>query len=208
VRAHNLTGVAGAHVADLLFQIFGLTAFGLPVLVWALAWKWIRSRPIEAAWVRVGGSTLLVLSLSTGACLITSWRPWHGAFSSGGVIGTLLADSLITSLNPLGTALVTGVCLILSLYLLSTFSMTALRGWLSGPRAVLHGIGRIWSGWRVRRRAKAAERARLRQEKEKARKEAQKEERRRARQAPAEVASAAADFAAMGNGVCPRGRAR
>src|SRR5271165_164898 len=56
VRAHNLTGVAGAHVADLLFQVFGLTAFGIPVLIWTLAWKWIGSRPIEAAWVRVGGS--------------------------------------------------------------------------------------------------------------------------------------------------------
>jgi S-DNA-T family DNA segregation ATPase FtsK/SpoIIIE len=171
VRAHNLMGVVGAHVADLLFQVFGLTAFGLPVLTWALAWKWVRSRPIEAAWVRVGGSTLLVLSVSTGACLITSWRPWHGTFASGGVIGTLLADYLVVSLNPLGTALLTGVCLILSLYLLSKFSMTALRGWLSGPGRALHRIGRSWSAWRARRRAKAAERARLRQEKRDARRQ-------------------------------------
>jgi S-DNA-T family DNA segregation ATPase FtsK/SpoIIIE len=185
VRAHNLTGVIGAHAADLLFQVFGLTAFGLPLLIWALAWKWIRSQPIEAAWVRVGGSTLLLLSVSAGASLITPWRPWHGAFASGGIIGTLLADYLVVSLNPLGTALVTGVCLILSLYLLSTFSMTALRGWLSGPRRAMQRIGERWSGWRARRRAKAAERARLRQ---------QKREARRMKKAPVEVAGAAVDL--------------
>ena len=152
-RAHNLTGPVGAHVADLLFQLFGLTAFGLPALIWALSWKWVRSRQVEAAWVRLGGSALMVLSISTGACLATSWRPWHGAFASGGVIGTLLADSLITSLNPIGTALVTGTCFILSMYLLSTFSMTALHGWLAGPNAVLHRIGRMFSAWQERWRA-------------------------------------------------------
>ncbi|MGA3024051.1 MAG: DNA translocase FtsK 4TM domain-containing protein [Bryobacteraceae bacterium] len=179
VRAHNLTGVAGAHVADLLFQVFGLAAFGLPVLIWALAWKWIRSRPIEAAWIRLGGATVLVLSVSTGASLITSWRPWNGAFASGGVIGTLLADYLVVSLNPLGTALVTGVCLILSLYLVSTFSMTALRGWLAVPGRALDRMGRRWRAWRARRRARAAERARLRKEK--------REDKRRPKESPADL---------------------
>jgi len=194
VRAHNLTGSVGAHVADLLFQLFGLTAFGLPILVWALAWKWIRSRPIEAGWVRLGGSILLLLSVSTGACLSTSWRPWHGAFASGGVLGTLLADSLITSLNPIGTALVTGICFILSLYLLSTFSMAALHRWLSGPLAILQRFTGAFSGWLARRRAKAAERARLRQEKAKARREAERAEKRRMKELPVEVAPVEADL--------------
>jgi S-DNA-T family DNA segregation ATPase FtsK/SpoIIIE len=173
VRAHNLTGVAGSHLADLLLQLFGLTAYGLPVLIWALAWKWIRSKPIEAAWVRLVGSTLLVLSLSTGACLITSWRPWHGAFAVGGVVGTLMSEYLISSLNPMGTALVTGVGLILSLYLLSKFSMTALHTWLSGPMRVLSGMLARWNARRERRRARAVERARLRREKIEAKRKAE-----------------------------------
>jgi len=169
MRAHNLAGSAGAHVADLLLQLFGLTAFGLPILIWALAWKWIRSQPIEAAWVRVAGSTLLVLSLATGSSLLTEWRPWHGAFAAGGVVGTLLADYLKASFNTLGSALVAGVCLILSLYLVSKFSVAALRGWLSAPVEALQRIGRHWSAWRERRRERAAqkaeERARRRAEK-------------------------------------------
>ena len=194
VRAHNLTGVVGAHVADLIFQVFGLTAFGLPVLIWALAWKWIRSHTIEAAWIRAGGAVLLLLSISTGACLMTSWRPWHGAFACGGVIGTLLAQWLISSLNPMGTALVTGVCLILSLYLLSTFSVSTMNAWLSGPAAYFGRIAAAWNRWRARRRAKAAERARLRKEKAKAKKEAQREEKRRTREIPIEVTGGPADL--------------
>jgi S-DNA-T family DNA segregation ATPase FtsK/SpoIIIE len=90
-------------------------------------------------------------------------------------MGTLMADYLVSALNPLGTALVTGVCLILSLYLLSPFSIKVLRGCLSGPGWALDRIGRSWSVWRARRRAKAAERARLRKEKKKARREDQQD---------------------------------
>ncbi|MBV9772064.1 MAG: DNA translocase FtsK 4TM domain-containing protein, partial [Bryobacterales bacterium] len=55
-HAHNLTGLAGSHIADFCFQLLGLTAFSIPVLLWLLAWKWIRSKPIQAATVKVFGS--------------------------------------------------------------------------------------------------------------------------------------------------------
>ena len=35
-RARNLTGPFGAHLADFLFQLIGLTAYTLPVLVLAV----------------------------------------------------------------------------------------------------------------------------------------------------------------------------
>jgi len=40
-RALNLTGLAGSYIADLSFQLLGLSAFSLPVLLWLVAWKWI-----------------------------------------------------------------------------------------------------------------------------------------------------------------------
>ena len=48
-HAHNLTGLAGSYTADLCFQLLGLSAFSLPVMLWLLAWKWIRSAAIQAA---------------------------------------------------------------------------------------------------------------------------------------------------------------
>ena len=185
VRAHNLAGSAGAHIADLLFQLFGLTALGFPILIWALAWKWIRSQPIEAAWIRVAGSTLLVLSFATALSLLTGWRPWHGAFAAGGVMGTLLADYLRGSFNTLGSALIAGICLILSLYLVSKFSVAALRGWFAAPIEALQRMRRRWSAWRQRRRARAAEKA-----EERAQRRAEKRARKVVRERP-EPASAA-----------------
>src|SRR6266581_2339430 len=53
VRTSNLVGPAGAHVADVFLQAFGLSAFLFPVLIFALGWKWIRSEAIEAPIIRL-----------------------------------------------------------------------------------------------------------------------------------------------------------
>jgi DNA segregation ATPase FtsK/SpoIIIE, S-DNA-T family len=162
-HARNLTGLAGSYLADLCFQLLGLSAFSLPVMLWLLAWKWIRSRDIQAAAVKVFGAVVLFLSISTALSIRPFWRPWNGAFSAGGVVGILIADSLVSSLNVLGTMLFTGICLILSLYLISAFSMAAFMAtaarWLAGP---LNFLGRFYArfaSWREARLALAQERA-------------------------------------------------
>ena len=93
-RAHNLTGRAGSYTADLFFQLFGLSSFSIPVLMWLMAWKWVRSQPVEAALVKVMGAVLFFLSVSTALSIGPGWRLWNGAFSAGGVLGLLLADCL------------------------------------------------------------------------------------------------------------------
>ena len=98
-HAHNLTGLAGSYTADLCFQLLGLSAFSLPILLWLLAWKWIRSDAIQAAAVKVFGAVVLFLSISTALSIRPFWRPWNGAFSAGGVVGILIADSLLSSLE-------------------------------------------------------------------------------------------------------------
>jgi DNA segregation ATPase FtsK/SpoIIIE, S-DNA-T family len=172
-RAHNLIGLAGSYVADFCFQLLGLSAFSLPILLWLLAWKWIRSEPIQAATVKVFGATVLFLSISTALSIRPFWQPWNGAFSAGGVVGILIADSLVSSLNVMGTALFTGICLILSLYLISTFSMAVVARWLAGPLSFLARfytwLYARFSAWSARRHeqheqkmALARERAELR----------------------------------------------
>ena len=44
-QAHNWTGLVGASVSDLLLQLEGVAAFLLPLLLGALGWTWLRSRP-------------------------------------------------------------------------------------------------------------------------------------------------------------------
>ncbi len=87
-HAHNLTGLAGSYTADLCFQLLGLSAFSLPVLLWMLAWKWIRSdhyssRHGESDWrdCAVPQHLHRALHPSLLAALERSffggWRGWH-----------------------------------------------------------------------------------------------------------------------------------
>ncbi|MBK5291569.1 MAG: DNA translocase FtsK 4TM domain-containing protein, partial [Acidobacteriia bacterium] len=122
-ETQNLTGAVGAHIADLLLQSFGLAAFMVPVLALALAWKWIRSSPIEAQWARILGCLLLMLSLSSTLALAPDWRIFHQSIPIGGMAGALLAGGLVARLNITGAGLLTLACFTMSLYLLTSFSI-------------------------------------------------------------------------------------
>jgi S-DNA-T family DNA segregation ATPase FtsK/SpoIIIE len=181
-RAHNLTGAAGAYTSDFFFQLLGLAALSIPLLLWMLAWRWVRSEEIKSPGIKILGSLLLFLSVSAALSIGPQWRPFGGAFSAGGVLGLLLADSLIASLNLTGSVLVTAICLILSVYLISTFSMATAAEWIAGPLRFLQKLHARWDQWRAQRREVALERAAIRGEKradkeaERAAKEAAKAE--------------------------------
>jgi S-DNA-T family DNA segregation ATPase FtsK/SpoIIIE len=161
-HARNLTGPVGAHLSDLLLQSFGLAAFAIPILLWLLAWQWVRSKPIPSAGVKVFGSVLLLLSVCTGLTMILRWLPWSGSFAGGGVLGTLLADYLISSLNVLGTLLLTAFLFIVSLYLISKFSLSRVPVWFAIPVRWCRAIAERWRRWRTERRRRAVERLRNR----------------------------------------------
>ena len=165
-RPENLIGYVGSHLSDLALQTFGLAAFVFPVLLLLLAWKWIRSDTLEAPFAKAFGCTLFILSASTAFSLGPEWRLYHGAISAGGLAGRLLADYLRAIMNLTGAAVFTATCLIVSIYLASTFTIAKLHAWFSGPLRVLGFIAGRWRSWRARRRErklqKQQERARLR----------------------------------------------
>lgn len=169
-RPQNLIGRGGSFTADFFLQALGLAAFALPLLAWMMAWKWVRSEVISAPAVRIAGSAMLVASICTAFALGVSWRPWDGAISCGGVLGVLLAEWLTAELNPTGAMLSTALALVLSLYLVSTFSVFTLQKWLAGPLRRLDGMRARWAAWREKRRMAAEARA--------AEKRAQREEER------------------------------
>jgi S-DNA-T family DNA segregation ATPase FtsK/SpoIIIE len=167
VRPLNLIGKAGAHTADALLQIAGLGAFTLPVLLLALALKWARSEAIDAQSVKVFGAIALTVGVCTACSLGPQFPLFGGAIAAGGLIGTLAAGYLVSVLNPLGATLATAAMLILSLYLVSTFSFAKLAAWLSGPMALL---GRMWvryRSWREIRRHRKQQKAAEKKERRK-----------------------------------------
>ncbi len=152
VRPHNLIGPFGARLADLTLQGFGLAAFVFPVLLLLLAWKWLRSEAVDAAVAKSVGAALLVMSLSTVLSLPAGWKV-YGGIPVGGLAGVLLAGYLVGVLNLTGAAVLSVTTLIVSVYLISTFSIYRFKGWFSRPVAA-------FVAWRERLSRGKPERAR------------------------------------------------
>jgi len=167
----NLMGRTGSALADFLLQTFGFAAYAIPVLTLLLGWSWVRSAPIHTPWAKLAGSVLLVSASCAAFGFGTTWRPIADSLPAGGVVGGILADTLVASMNLTGAAMFTGVCWILGLYLVSTFEMSKLAKWFGSPASwfgrmfgrafigMFHGTQGGWHKWRESRARIAKERA-------------------------------------------------
>jgi S-DNA-T family DNA segregation ATPase FtsK/SpoIIIE len=158
-RPLNLIGYPGSYLSDLFFQMFGAVAFLFPLLTFLLSWKWIRSEELQAGGVKMFGSILLTLALSAGLSF-APLRLFGGTIRIGGTLGLTLANYLVDSLNVIGALVVTLTAIVISLYLVSTFTLATLAGWLAGPAAWFAARGEAWRAWRERVQQRSIEKAR------------------------------------------------
>ncbi|HWQ54169.1 MAG TPA: DNA translocase FtsK 4TM domain-containing protein [Bryobacteraceae bacterium] len=168
-RPLNLIGYPGSYAADLLLQAFGLAAFLFPVLNLLLAWKWIRSEDVEAPVAKILGTVLLLASVSAVCSVPRGWAVFGGTIHLGGMAGRLLGDYLLNTMNIAGAMVLTATTLIVSVYLVSSFTMAKLAAWFAGPIALCRRIGARWAAWKEARRRRAQERRKERQALAKAR---------------------------------------
>ncbi len=159
-HAINLIGRPGAVWADFTLQALGLAAFLLPVLFLLVAWRWVRCQTIESSPVKVLGAAILLASLCTAASLIPGWTAFGGTIPAGGTVGVLMARSLVEELNLAGAAILIAVCLFVSLYLVSSFSLANLPAWVGAPLQWIHRVGEWWTQWGAAHRARKAARER------------------------------------------------
>ncbi|HEY1500530.1 MAG TPA: DNA translocase FtsK 4TM domain-containing protein [Acidobacteriaceae bacterium] len=180
VPVRNWIGPAGAYLGDCLLQLEGVSAFLLPMLLAALGWTWMLSRPAGSpGWKFVG----VLLSL-TFAPTLFGLIPGHPTFlyglPIGGLTGRLVADLLVRFLNFPGALIVTITFVAAAVYLCTTFSFNTAREWLGIKLAFLMAWRDRFINWRraraQRRELKAAVRADKLHEKElqKARKTTEK----------------------------------
>jgi len=156
---HNLLGKFGAKWADLLFQIFGLSVFLLPIHIGLLGWKWVRSSFIEGLGFKVVGSLALWFCISTGCGLFP--RQWliGGTVRPSGLVGLVLADFLTARFNLTGAAIFTAVVAVFALYFATTFESAMLLRWFAGPIAKFQAWNEQWQAKRQERRAEALAKA-------------------------------------------------
>ena len=74
-QINNLIGIFGAHLADLLYQAFGLTALLWPMGCLFLAWRWLKFREVHFRLVRL--IAFMLLQITLGGLLALKWHKLH-----------------------------------------------------------------------------------------------------------------------------------
>ena len=135
---HNLIGATGAWTADVLLTLFGYIAFLLPGVVALAGWLAYRGnsasddRQIAPVW-RNGALLLTALSLCALAALHVAGSDGVTPQGSGGILGSLLGQTLVAGLNTVGATLLLLTILIAALPVALVFSwltvLERLGGW-------------------------------------------------------------------------------
>ncbi|MGD9505594.1 MAG: DNA translocase FtsK [Syntrophobacteraceae bacterium] len=145
---HNWIGLFGANLASLLIFLFGITAYGIPIVGAWMSWRLIRGESLfPYGRMQAVGMILLGVSAMTLAALIA--YPDSGVvilgrrFPTGCLIGSNLAVFLESRLEFLGAAiLLTGVFLA-SLMLATPFSLVGMLCWMgASSSAIATGCGK------------------------------------------------------------------
>lgn len=148
VSVHNWVGVAGSYSADALFQIFGWTAFLLPVFCFVVGTRWLLVRPLESPGAKAIGAALLVASLAAILELVPHAPRIFGAIRGSGILGFYLAALLVDTLNRAGAAIIAAAVLFASLFLVTKFSFSWAGSVLrAASRAVFGPLRARWSAW-------------------------------------------------------------
>jgi S-DNA-T family DNA segregation ATPase FtsK/SpoIIIE len=157
--ARNWIGPVGAYSSDALFQIFGFAAFLLPVALGVLGWRWCRSRAIDSQAATLAGYALLLLSLPS---LLSLWHfpQLRGAIPAGGMLGSLLSNSLLTGFNFWGATVVAVALFFTSLFMTTRFSFAGTHAWARSSRGPIGAVEKLgilqkaaarWHSWREER---------------------------------------------------------
>ena len=131
----NAIGAYGAHVSDLFFQVLGLAAWLAPVILLVAGYQWMRGRTVRSPLERVSGYLMMTACFAAAIAILFPSADLEQGYATGGVAGHLMATTLMEALNPVGSLLLLATLLLISLYLVSSFSLSSagdsLEAWLT-----------------------------------------------------------------------------
>jgi len=154
--AHNWIGLFGAYLSDLLLQAIGLTAFLLPLWLGELGWTWFRSRSVDASllrspWIRWSGFALAMIFMPTLFGLLPWHWHWVHTLPVEGVIGRLVAATLVVYLNIQGAWLVSATLAVSGVYFASAVSISAIKTGFEDRWINVVAWHDRWRNWREER---------------------------------------------------------
>src|SRR6202453_4400757 len=147
-QAHNWTGLIGATISDLLLQLEGVAAFFVPLMLGALGWTWLRSRPAGSPTAKISGVLLYLVFAPAVFGLIPGHLRWMHALPIEGLTGRLVGDNLVHYLNVPGAAIVIVSMVVISLYLSTTFSFSTAQQWMAVRFAFAYAWRDRFRNWR------------------------------------------------------------
>jgi len=163
-ETHNWAGAIGANVAATGFQLIGLAAFLLPLLLFAAALRRFHTATIHRPLMRIAGLVILVVAASA-LLSISHLRPlFDSSVQPGGLLGAVVAQGLASGLSTVGATVLLVAIAATGLLLATNFSFVRLYEIVAnaiGSRFAFVGkLPERFRAWRVMR----AERAQLRKE--------------------------------------------
>ena len=147
----NWIGVAGAFFADALVQLFGWTAFLIPVGLVGIGIRRILGRPIGTPGTKAIGAFLLLVSMTSLLALFPYTPLIQDVLGGGGLVGALSAHALVFVFNTAGAWIVLGSLLVVSLFFLSAFSFSQTGPLLKQLSAQWRQLGGRWRSWQSAR---------------------------------------------------------
>ena len=103
----------------------------VPLMLGALGWTWLRSRPAGSPAAKVSGVLLYLVFAPAIFGLIPGHLRWMHALPLEGLTGRLVVDTLVHYLNFPGAAIVIVSMVVIALYLSTTFSFSTAQQWLA-----------------------------------------------------------------------------
>jgi len=163
-RPTNFVGVVGAYGADIFLQVWGYSAFLLPIFLGIYAFYWLASWPVKNLAIRFCGMLFLTVTIAT--TLGMSALSLQDSILPGGLIGKILADTLQGSFNRTGSAIVLMTAFLMSLFLSTKFSFTSVVAFLKPRFRLVSEAAERWMEWQAERtRLKANAKAEVKKEK-------------------------------------------
>ncbi len=119
----NFVGRVGAFLAELSYQLLGYASYVIPAALAVVGWHYFWCRPLDAAYTKAVGTSLLFACLSSFLSLAFGSLEIAGkSFRAGGYLGEWLANLLAEYLNRTGSIIFILTLLFLAIILSTQFS--------------------------------------------------------------------------------------
>jgi len=127
----NAIGIIGAYLSDALLRLFGLSAYLIPLFLLGYAvLLTLNGEAVHPHLKKIGGIVLFISTSAFFGLERETIRLFGEEISSGGMLGSLIVRLLVGGVSAVGTYIITLTAIIISLMLLTPFSLLKALAWI------------------------------------------------------------------------------